>query len=144
MSSDSLQLRPLRLDDEDEFLAGHRAMLEHEGFPFALNYDDGMAWADYVQRLDNMRRGVDMPPDRVPDTFLVADVGDTIVGRVSIRHELNEWLAQFGGHIGYGILAEHRRHVYATEVLRQSLVIARSVGVRPSLLCCDDDNADQH
>ena len=61
----------------------------------------------------------------VPSTFLVADVGGVIVGRTSIRHELNEFLAREGGHIGYGVLAEHRRRGYATEILRHSLVVAR-------------------
>ena len=136
----ALQLRPLGPDDEHEFLDGHRRMMESDGFTLALNYDEGMAWADYIQRLQDMRRGRNLPEGRVPDTFLAVDFGGISVGRVSIRHELNEWLARQGGHIGYGILPEHRRNGHATEVLRQSLVIARSVGVSPSLLCCDDDN----
>jgi predicted acetyltransferase len=67
-----------------------------------------------------------MPADRVPATFLVADVDGAIVGRVSIRHELNDHLTHFGGHIGYGVRPAHRRRGYATEILRQSLVIARA------------------
>lgn len=43
---------------------------------------------------------VDVPPNRVPATFLVAAVDGTLVGRVSIRHELDDFLANFGGHIG--------------------------------------------
>lgn len=136
----ALHLRPLGPDDEDEFLAAHRTMVEETGFTFALNYDDGMAWDDYVRRLDDIRRGLGLPEDRVPGTFLAVDVSGTIVGRVSIRHELNDWLAAQGGHIGYGILPDHRRRGHATETLRQALVIARSVGVSRSLLCCDDDN----
>jgi hypothetical protein len=38
------------------------------------------------------------------------------------------------------VLAEHRRRGYATEILRQSLVVARAVGVQRVLICCDDDN----
>jgi predicted acetyltransferase len=45
-----------------------------------------------------------------------------------------------GGHIGYGVLAQYRRRGYATEILRQSLVVARSVGVGRVLVTCDDDN----
>jgi predicted acetyltransferase len=44
------------------------------------------------------------------------------------------------GHIGYGVLAEHRRRGYATEMLRQSLVVARAVGVDRVLVTCDHDN----
>ena len=83
---------------------------------------------------------MDLPSGHVPSTFLVADVGGQIVGRSSIRHELNEFLAREGGHIGYGVLADHRRRGYATEILRMSLVIARSLGVDRVLVTCDDDN----
>ena len=52
-----------------------------------------------------------------------------IVGRTSIRHTLNDWLLARGGHIGYGVLPGHRRRGHATEILRQSLVLARSYGI---------------
>jgi predicted acetyltransferase len=46
----------------------------------------------------------------------------------------------FGGHIGYGVRPVHRRRGYATEMLRQALVIARAEGVDRILVTCDDDN----
>jgi predicted acetyltransferase len=85
--------------------------------------------------------GTSQPAGRVPGTFLVADVGGEIVGRSSIRFALNEFLAREGGHIGYAVLPWHRRRGFATEILRQSLVIARAHGVGRVLVICDDDNA---
>jgi predicted acetyltransferase len=76
----------------------------------------------------------------VPATFLVADVEGALVGRVSIRHELNDYLARVGGHIGYGVRPRHRRRGFATEILRQALVVARAEGVEPVLVTCDEDN----
>lgn len=99
-----------------------------------------MPWPTYLAALEAHRRGVDLPAGRVPDTFLVADVGGEIVGRASIRHELNEFLAGEGGHIGFGVLAERRRRGYGTEILRQSLVIARAVAIDRVLVTCDDEN----
>jgi predicted acetyltransferase len=59
---------------------------------------------------------------------------------VSIRHRLNDWLLAHGGHIGYGILPEFRRQGFATQILEQSLIIARALGIDRALLTCDDDN----
>lgn len=134
-----LRLRPLRPTDEAEFRAAHEAMAA-EGFVFGLLYSPGMSWDDYLREQEDHRAGVNLPERLVPASFLVADVGGTIVGRTSIRHRLNESLLREGGHIGYGVLPAHRRRGYATEILRQSLVILRSLGIDRVLVTCDDDN----
>lgn len=76
----------------------------------------------------------------MPATFRAADVDGVVVGRVSIRYELNEFLENFGGHIGYAVRPDYRRRGFATEILRQALIIARSEGVDAVLLTCDEDN----
>lgn len=136
----ALRLRPLRPDDETAFRAACQVM-EAEGFPFGLGLEPGMPWRSYLNELADRRCSPDQPAGKVPATFLVADVAGEIVGRASIRHELNEFLAREGGHIGYGVLPEHRRRGYATEILRQSLIIARANGVDRVLVYCDEDNA---
>jgi len=134
-----LRLRPVRLQDEAVVRAGQDAMVG-EDFVFALGLEAEMTFEEYVAALDLHRRGLELPPDRVPATFLLAEVAGEVVGRTSVRHELNDRLLAEGGHIGYGVLAGHRRRGYAREILRQSLVIARSYGADPVLVTCDDDN----
>jgi predicted acetyltransferase len=70
----------------------------------------------------------------VPATFLVAEAEGQIVGRVSIRHELNACLAEVGGHIGYGVRPGFRRRGYATAIMRQSLAVASSIGLERVLV----------
>jgi predicted acetyltransferase len=135
-----LRLRPLRPDDETAFRAGHQ-MMAGDDFTFGLGLRPGLPWAAYLAALEDHRLGRNLPDELVPATFLAAEAAGQLVGRTSIRHELNAELKHQGGHIGYGVLPEHRRRGYATEILRQSLIIARSVGVGPALLICSESNA---
>jgi predicted acetyltransferase len=84
---------------------------------------------------------VNVPPNFVPSTFLFGFIGPRIVGRVSIRHRLTPVLLRVGGHVGYVVVPEFRRRGYATEMLRQSVDIARTrLGIARVLVTCDDDN----
>jgi predicted acetyltransferase len=135
---DEIRLRPFGIDDEVEALAAQDE-LAGEGFEFLLGRGD-QAWADYVVVLERRQRGLDLPERFVPSTFLAIDVGGRLAGRVSIRHELNDFLAREGGHIGYAVRPAFRRQGVATEALRLSLVVARSAGVEDVLVTCDDSN----
>ena len=134
-----LWLRPLSVADEASVRLAHDE-LALDGFSFLLDEADGESWGEYIARLAMVARGTDVPPDRVPATFLVAEVGGVIVGRTSVRHQLNEYLAAAGGHIGYGVRPGFRRRGYATEILRQSLLRARALGIEVALVTCDIDN----
>jgi predicted acetyltransferase len=132
-------VRPLTLDDEPEALQAH-AELADGAFPFLLDDTPGQSWERYVARLEEVRQGIDLAPDRVAATFLVGEVDGHIVGRVSIRHELNDFLAKYGGHIGYAVRPAYRRRGYATALLRHGLVVARDLGIEPALVTCDVGN----
>ncbi|WP_419994896.1 GNAT family N-acetyltransferase [Streptomyces boninensis] len=65
---------------------------------------------------------------------------DTYYGRIAVRHELNEFLRDIGGHIGYDIRPTARRRGYATAALRAVLPVARELGLRSVLVTCDTGN----
>lgn len=135
-----VRLRPPQESDEAAVRAAHEA-LHAEGFEFALGLEHGMSWRGWLRLIALEHAGIGLPTDRVPATFLIAEVGDAVAGRVSIRHQLNQWLWQHGGHIGYGVVPAMRRRGLATDMLRQSLIVARALGVSRALLTCDDNNA---
>lgn len=135
-----LRLRPPRPDDETAVRAAQRKLGEDD-FEFAFGLaDEPASWSQFLRSVAGTRVGRLDRSDWVPATFLLADVSGIVVGRTSIRHELNDFLLAEGGHIGYGVLPAYRRRGYATEILRQSLIIARSHGVGRALLTCDDTN----
>ncbi len=79
-------------------------------------------------------------PEWVLNTNLWWADGTGYIGRMSIRHELNDWLKEVGGHIGYDVRRSRRREGHATAMLAAALEIARDLGIERALITCDDDN----
>ncbi len=99
-----------------------------------------MSFAEMVERLRKDRLGEDLPADWVPYTMLYAFVDSQIVGRLSIRHELNEYLRKFGGNIGYAVAPRFRGNGYATEILKQALPFCDELGLKKVLIICASQN----
>ena len=80
--------------------------------------------------------------DKVPDSvfFLLDAERNVLLGAVNIRHYLNDYLLQYGGHIGDGIRPSERRKGYATEMIRLSLIECKKLGIDKVLMVCDKSN----
>ncbi len=98
-----LELRQIIVSDERAFRAAVADFKCYDpDWTFAFHFDEKTDFAKYVQKVKDWSEGKDLG-EFVPNTFLVAVVGSKIVGRVSLRHELNDFLLREGGHIGYGV-----------------------------------------
>lgn len=139
VTAPALVLRPPAPEDEQAARSAHAA-LAPEGFDFVLGGgpDD---WDATVRALARERQGLDLPPGRVRHTFLLGWVGETLVGRVSVRHELTAGLRAVGGHVGYGVVPAHRRRGHASTMLRLALGLLAADGATRALVTCDEGNA---
>ena len=63
-----------------------------------------------------------------------------ILGAIHIRHALNEYLFNYGGHIGYGVRPSERKKGYAAEMLKRALPIAKACGLDRVLISCNKSN----
>lgn len=131
----TLILRRPTPEDEGPMRALH-AQLAEEGFDLVTDAD--RPWTEILAHWETER--TQALPGRVTADYLVGEVDGVIVGRVSIRHELNDALREVGGHVGYAVGPEFRRRGYATAMLAQSLELLAARGVEQVLVTCDDTN----
>ncbi len=100
---------------------------------------------DYLSSLNSPAIGSYTTPSgekfqKVPYETLWLSAEDMFIGEVSFRHELNEMLENFGGHIGYGILPSLAGQGLATLALKLTVERAKNMGIKELLLTCSPDN----
>lgn len=113
---------------------------DHEGLVDGMDWDGESAPEVYFQRAQELSEGKNLN-GLVPATnfWIIADA--EYVGRMSIRHELNEHLEIYGGHIGYEIKTSARQRGIATKALSLALEYCKQeLSLSELLLTCDDNN----
>ena len=139
MISEQLKLRELCVEDELSFCKAIREFSDPE-IQFAFHYDPAIRFKKYVEMVNAWSHGRHLPGDFVPCTYYVGVVAENIVGRLSFRHRLNDFLERIGGHIGYAVIPSQRGRGYAKEMLKQSLGFAKEKGLKRVLVTCDTNN----
>ena len=102
---------------------------------------DPIAFAAFTGRL----RDLALPETTRPEGFVAMTTlwwvdGEEYLGRLSVRHELTDFLRELGGHIGYMVRPSARRRGHATAMLAAALPIVRDLGIDPALVTCDATN----
>lgn len=121
---------------KDEFLKSGDSM---DGTGALRRFDDPKEWLEYVTRNKNPKT---VDAGLVPATqyIFVDDEKEKIVGMLQIRHCLNDYLKNYGGHIGYSVAPGERRKGYATKMLGLALEKCREMGIDKVLVTCISGN----
>ncbi len=119
-----------------------------EEFLFESDHIPGSAalgkHVSYEEWLEAVRDGKDGKPERdiVPSTQYLAFERSSgkLVGCIQLRHNLNQYLEDFGGHIGYSVRPSERRKGYAYEMVLTCMEQAAAKGMSKALITCDETN----
>lgn len=122
------------MDYRREFLQSGDSM---DGTCNLQRYENYAQWLSMVT--DN-RSETTVRPGLVPASTMLAWADGKLVGMIDIRHTLNDYLFQFGGHIGYSVRPACRRQGYASQMLALALDICRKMGLARVLVTCDKTN----
>lgn len=124
------------LEYKDEFDNNNEILHGTAGLGKAENFEEWLKAIVDNSFEETVRQGF------VPSsTYLAVRVeDDKLLGMIDIRHKLNEYLFNFGGHIGYSIRKSERRKGYAKEMLGQALGKCIEMGLDKVLITCDKEN----
>lgn len=125
----------------DEGRAGDGSMVGTDLVTWADRWRTEDGFAAYVGkvRADAVEE-TPHPAHIVPSTTWWWVDGEEYLGRLALRHRLNDRLLEWGGHIGYDVRRSRRRQGHATAMLRAALPETRAKGIDPALVTCDPDN----
>ena len=141
MNSKDIKLIEPMVELKSEFLAMIEEF-EAEGSDIingigSIDKDD---FNDSVRRAKDHACGIGLPEGWVPASTYWLICKNRITGTCNLRHQLNDFLRNYGGHIGYSICPTQRNKGYGTKLLAFALEKARALGIKQVLVTCSDDN----
>jgi len=98
------------------------------------------AAAKYLRRVENFRRGIDIPKGYVPSSgFWLVD-GQHYLGSGDVRHYLTDSLRKLGGNIGYSINPLFWQQGLGNLQLQLLLEEAKKLRIAKPIITCFDEN----
>ena len=131
----SIEYKEQVLEYKNEFLENGEDLA---GASYLEGYCSYEEWMKFV--FDNEKEDTKHTPVSANVFLGVREEDNKLVGMINIRHELNEYLYNYGGHIGYSVRKSERRKGYAKEMLKMALDECKKMQIKKVLVTCDSDN----
>ncbi len=123
-----LYLKVLNLEEAEKEYRFFQEIESENGFE---NQYNGISYEEFVKEVIPARlqaaKGINLQEGYVADTYFLLWDDEQIVGLFKVRHELNDFLRNGPGHIGYGIHPAYRRMGYASRGLALALNEAKKL-----------------
>lgn len=130
----SFELKNQIIDFKEEFIKNDENII-----PGSELLDKISTFEEWIEYVSKNSSPITVSKDWVvTDTYLATD-NNLIVGIISLRHELNDFLKDFG-HVGYSVRPSRRCRGYATAMLKEVLKIAKKYDLKELQLSAEKDN----
>ncbi len=136
-----LKLVEPNTDYEHDFMEMLNEFKDSGGaIPFVMHFNKDVFQDILLAAIENSKGANVTPNMEASTTWWLCDSENRLIGIVNIRHSLNEYLENFGGHIGYGIRPLERQKGYATQLLSLALDKCKEMGLERVLITCAKEN----
>lgn len=141
MTEMKYELKKLTINDNrDIYEMLQEIPAEENGF---INSNNGRSFEDFktwLNRSDNMSKGIGLESWMVPSTTYWLFIDGRPVGMGKLRHRLTEKLMEEGGHVGYSIRPAERGKGYGKLLLKLLIEQARAMDIKRVLITVRNHN----
>ena len=97
---------------------------------------------EWLKKSKDHKQGKNLPSGYVRATqyICIRKSDDKLIGMLQIRHELNDYLFNYGGHIGDSILPSQRNKGYGKKILSLGIEKCKKMGIDRVLILCKETN----
>ena len=103
-------------------------------------FDDPLEWIDRCRLFEKRETLPNQDFVETDQYMLVRKEDDKVLGMINFRHYLNDYLAEYGGHIGYSVRRSERRKGYGGTMLALVLKKCLDYGLDKVLVTCMSGN----
>lgn len=97
-------------------------------------------YIEWLKKMDNWSKSVDLPDGYVRQTIYWLFLDDTPIGIGKLRHDLTDDMIKFGGNVGYAIDKRYRGKGYGKQLIMLLIDKAKKMGIEKLVATVENNN----